>query len=224
MNTFKRCHKSLFSFSALLILTLNQANAEKFNPDLATAVKNDPFYLGFTVGRGSTNWSGMVDKHAITDDSDLSVPVRAEDTGFVWGGMAGYEFSPLFAVEFNYRHYSTSELHFDDMNQYFETAQNMPSRTQSINLVAKVMVPIFRTGFRFYSELGPAYTYRRDVLANTGHMAAAFGGGFNLNITTHLMTQIGFNYTTGYGKSETAPVKDYFPFLYSVDFSLAARF
>ena len=88
----------------------------------------------------------------------------------------------------------------------------------------KVMAPIFNTGMRVYSEVGPAFTHREDHITSTTHGAASFGAGINYNLNSWVMVQLGFNYTTGFGKSTNVPVDDYIPFLDSVDLALVGRF
>ena len=188
------------------------------------ATTSYPFYIGASTGWGSTNWSGLVDKNGFNDGSDLSVPVEASDTGQVWGILGGVEVNQNFAIQGEYQHYPTAWVGFDDFNQYFPAAENMPSNTVAYNAIAKFMVPIYHTGIRAFSDLGPSYTYRTDSLAHVGHWGATFGGGFNYNLLPQLMVELNFNYTTGWDKSDTTPVLDYLPFLYSVNMALAYRF
>lgn len=186
--------------------------------------KSYPLYIGMSGGWGSTNWTGLVDKFAEQDGSDLSVPVSAKDSGIVWGALAGYEISPHFALQAEFLQYPTALIKFDAFNQYFPAAENMESSTVVYNATAKFMVPIWHTGIRAFSELGPSYTYRKDVLANISHWGATFGAGLNYNVTRWLMTEVNFEYTTGWGDSDTTPVMDYLPFLYSVNGVIAVRF
>jgi hypothetical protein len=183
-----------------------------------------PLYIGFSGGWGSTNWSGLVDKNGAEDGSDLSVPVKAKDTGDVWGALAGYEISPHFALQAEYKQYPTALIKFDEFNQYFPVAENVESSTDVYNATAKFEVPIWHTGIRAFSNLGPSYTYRRDALANIGHWGATFGAGFNYDVTRWLMTEVNFEYTTGWDTANTTPVMDYLPFLYSVNGLIAVRF
>lgn len=209
----------------LSALTFAVSSTFAINAQLVDTVKKHPIYIGLDGGYGSTNWNGLVDAKYAKDGSDVSVPTSAKDGGFVWGIFGGYEFYPYFALEANFKRYSNAYLKFDDSNIYFDfTPTHMTTRTINFNIIAKVMLPIGNTGIRFYSDLGPAYTYRWDSLANTGHMAATFGAGFNYNFQSHWMAQLGFDYTTGSGKSDNTPVKEYFPFLYSLTAGIAYRF
>lgn len=192
--------------------------------DDKTEFSKYPFYFGGIVGFGNTNWDGLVDPDAINDGSDISTPVKATGTGIDWGLMAGYEFNRYFAIQANYEHYPTSRIFFDQYNSYFVNPEIMESQTETYSGVAKFMVPIFNTGFRLFSDVGPAYTYRTDSLEDMGHWAAQFGGGLNYNISPRFLAELNFNYTTGNGASNTTPVDNYMPFLYSINFGLAYRF
>lgn len=193
--------------------------------DDKSAFSKYPFYFGGTLGFGDTNWGGLVDPNAVNDGSDSSTPVKAKASGIVWGLMAGYELNNYFAIQGNYQHYPTSQLFFDEYNFYYPNESIvLESQTETYSMVGKFMVPIFNTGFRLFSDLGPAYTRRSDDLANINQWAAQFGGGINYNITPRFLAEINFTYTTGWGVSDTEPAYEYVPFLYSINFGLAYRF
>ena len=58
---------------------------------------------------------------------------------------------------------------------------------------------------------------------DTRRDSVTFGVGFVYNISEHIMTELGVNYTAGYGESELNPAQDYVPFLYSGFLKLAYR-
>ncbi len=213
----------LFSLVACLFAPVSFAKDWLIHDD-ATDFSQYPFYFGGMIGFGDTNWGGLVDPDAESDGSDVSTPVKATGTGVAWGVMGGFEFNRYFAIQGNYQHYPTSRIFLDSFNSYLPTGQIVESETKNYALVAKFMVPIFNSGFRLFSDVGPAYTLRNDELENMGHWAAQFGAGINYNITPRFLTEINFNYTTGFDESNTTPIDDYIPFLYSINFGLAYRF
>lgn len=212
-------HKIILLF--LLVLISNISQASFWNDDLSKDSQN-PLYFGGTVGYGSTNWDALVDKHAETDGSDISTPVSVTDKGAVWSVLAGYEFSPHFALQGNFQHYPEARIYFDEYSYYYPIME-MKSHTDAWSLISKFMVPLWHTGFRAFADMGPAYVYRQDEMRDIGRWAATFGGGFNYDLTAHIMPEINFTYITGNGKSDTQPVKSYMPFLYSVNVGLVFR-
>ncbi len=222
-------NKSLLKIIVLSLFACSFSSVAKANfwlfQDDKTAFSKYPFYFGGTIGFGDTNWDGLVDPDAVNDGSDASTPFKATASGIAWGLMGGYEINRYFAIQGNYIHYPTSRIFFDQYNFYFPNeGVIIESQTETYSAVAKFMVPIFNTGFRIFSELGPAYTSRVDALAHTWQWAAQFGGGINYNITPRFLTEINFNYTTGWGESNTEPADTYIPFLYSINFGIAYRF
>ena len=70
-----------------------------------------PFYVGLNGGYGSTTWKGLVpshDKQSIV--LNISTPTDVHEGGWVWGGVAGFEFSPFVGVEVNYLSYPKAEI------------------------------------------------------------------------------------------------------------------
>ena len=59
-------------------------------------------YIGLIGGYGSTTWDGLVPSNRNQNIAmNMSTPIAVEEGGNVWGVLAGYEFSPHFAVEVN---------------------------------------------------------------------------------------------------------------------------
>lgn len=191
---------------------------------IAQWMNTRPLYIGFSTGYGNTNWSGLVDPDAVNDGSDGSTPINATSGGIVWGVFGGVEFSPYFSLQGNFKRYPDAKLLFDQYNLYFPQATEITSRTTNYSVIGKFMVPILGSRLRAFSDLGPAYTYRHDVLYDKGNWAVTFGGGFNFLVTHHLITELNFDYTSGNGKSNTLPVDDFVPFLYSINFAIGYRF
>ena len=187
-----------------------------------------PFYIGIMGGYGSTTWEGLVppnDKKGVA--MLISTPVETNEGGGLWGVVAGYELIPTFALEGSYNRYPNAKVMFDP-NSYVTYKYNgltsLTTRTESISFMGKFMVPIPHTDIRAYSSGGAARVHRQDQIKECWHIGPTFGLGLNYNFTNRIMGEIGFNYTGGYGESETDPVEDYVPFLYSSFIQLAYRF
>jgi hypothetical protein len=187
---------------------------------------HNPFYVGLTGGYGSTTWGELVppDQNAAMS---LSTPVSVSEGGFAWGLFAGYEFIPQFGLEASYMHYQAARLYFDPMSLFsfnYDGLTELTSRTESVTLMAKIMLVIPTTTIRVFSSAGAGGVHRYDAIKNIWRLRPTFGAGFNYNITDHWMTELGVNYIAGYGVPELNPTKDYVPFLYSAFLRIAYRF
>lgn len=188
-----------------------------------------PLYAGLIGGYGSTTWQGLVP--AEKDKSlamMMSTPETVDEGGFTWGFLAGYEFSPYFALEANYMRYPDSHVYYNTKESLFSFTHNglgkFRSKTDSISLIAKIMMTIPKSNFRIFSDAGVARLYRNDMLLDDSRITPTFGAGVNYDFTDHIMGEIAGNYTAGFGQSQLNPADGYFPFLYSVTARLAYRF
>lgn len=184
-----------------------------------------PFYIGLTYGYGSTTWGELVPEKQ-NAAMNLSTPVSVNEGGAIWGILAGYELLPQFALEASYTRYPTARLYFDSMSlfTYYYDRTELTTNVESGSLIAKFLLIIPRTSIRAFSSVGVAGVHRYDAIKNIWRVDPTFGGGFNYNFTEHWMTEIGINYTAGYGQAELNPAKDFVPFLYSVFLHFAYRF
>lgn len=191
-----------------------------------TAFKH-PFYVGVTAGYGSTTWQGLVPSDANKNEAmSISTPISVTEGGGVWGGFAGYEFSPYFALEAQYTRYPDATVSFDEMSLFAfdnEGLLDLHTKTETISVIAKVMLMIPRTNTRVYSAAGVAETHRWDDLSESRRLTPEFGVGLHYNFSEHVLGEFGANYTAGYGESELNPAKDYVPFLYAGFVRLAYR-
>ena len=178
-----------------------------------------PAYVGVSLGYGNTNWQQMISQDEITS---TSTPVSGSGSGVAAGIVVGYELSSHFAVEANYARFPTSDIKFDLPNVY--GVDSLTSRTNEYSIVAKFMVPVGTPKIKAFSEIGPAYVQRIDDMAKKGRIGGVFGVGVDYNFSPRWMTELGFQYYTGYGESELKPVYDYIPFLYTINLRLAYRF
>ena len=187
-----------------------------------------PAYVGVLGGYGSTTWQGLVPSNENMNDAMLmSTPTEVHEGGALWGVVAGYEFSPFFALEANYMHYPDAHIYFDKDSLFaFENNDmiELNTVTQTVSLYARVMLNIPKTNLRLYSSAGVAGVQRKDLVDSDWRTSPTFGVGLNDNLNEHLLAEIGSTYTAGYGEAELNPAKDFIPFLYSVFAKLAYRF
>jgi hypothetical protein len=191
------------------------------------SVDKHPLYLGVLGGYGSTTWQGLVpNKKNQNAALNMSTPISVKEGGGTWGVLLGYEFSPYFAFEANYMHYPDSTIYFDESSIFtfdHDGALSLTTKTDSINLIGKIMLVVPHTNFRIYSGAGLANIYRKDILVDDWRSSPIFSLGINYNFTNHLMGELVGNYTTGFGESILSPADSYFPFLYSITAHLAYR-
>ena len=213
-------NKKIAFFLSLFIFSLPYpANSLKQFPH--------PLYLGVLGGFGSTTWQGLVPSQNNQNGAiSMSTPVRVQEGGQVWGAIAGYEFTPFFALEANYTSYPRSYIAFDPESLFTFNHNGLTqfrSDTETLGLMAKVMLVIPQTKMRVFSSAGVANIHRQDIMVKDWRVSPSFGLGFNYQISEHLMGELGGNYVAGYGESQLNPADSYFPFLYSVSLRLAYR-
>lgn len=178
------------------------------------------FYFGAAGGYGSTTWAQLVPAAENRNFAlDLSAPVEVTEGGSVWGVFAGYEFAPGFAAEVNYLHFPRVNIAFDENSLFSFTndgATILTTATETVNLMARIMLNLPNTPVRIYSALGPAGLHRNDILVDDWKIVPTFGAGANWRVNPHFMLELAANYTAGYGESQLNPAEIYFPFLYAV--------
>ncbi len=186
-----------------------------------------PMYIGLTGGYGSTTWQGLVStRNNETDAIIISTPKNVTEGGAIWGVFAGYEFTPFFALEGNYTHYPDAKVTFDPLSLVafnYNGLIDLNTETESVSLMAKILMSIPRTYFRVYSSAGIADIHRNDQLKNSWQISPSFGVGVHYNFSERILFEAGVNYTAGYGESELDPAEDYVPFLYSGFLRVAYR-
>ncbi|KTD23819.1 Uncharacterised protein [Legionella lansingensis] len=186
-----------------------------------------PFYIGVMGGYGSTTWTGLVPTEENQNLAlSISTPIEVREGGGVWGVLAGYEFTPYFALEFNYLRYPDAEVSFDPVSlfSFMNNQETLRTKTETLDLKGKIMLVIPTTHLRLYSSAGAAGIHRNDILIDDWRLSPAFGVGLNYRFNEHFMGELGGNYTAGYGEAQLNPSDTYFPFLYSLVLRLAYRF
>ena len=214
------------TFITCAVLCCTAASAEK--PSLPSSELAHPLYIGAAGGYGSTTWAGLVPAPKNQNiGMSTSTPIVVNEGGGVWGFFAGYEFGPHFALEANYSRYPKATVSFDEESIFaFENdgLLDLNSNTDVISIMAKIMLTVPRTKLRAYSSFGGAELHRWDDMKDSKRITPTFGLGLVYDISNHVMAELGFNYTAGFGESELNPVLDYMPFLYSGVFKLAYKF
>ena len=187
----------------------------------------NPIYVGLTLGWGATTWNALVGKGKDTQ-LKFYLPVSVKDGDIAWGVFVGYEFTRLFALEYQYMHFPNSIIRFDPRRSVYSHKyhhSDFETKSSVYSLHAKFMVPIYHTPIRAFASAGIAVLHRKDSLAYTkSGVGGDFGAGFNYNLNPHALVEIGFQFFTGKGITELEPVHDYIPFLYSFHLRFAYRF
>lgn len=196
-----------------------------FNVAAQNTMKAHSPYIGIIGGYGSTTWDGLVPSTRNQNAAmNMSTPVDVDEGGGVWGLLAGYEFSPYFAIEGSYLKYPDAKVTFDNLSLFtfnHQGATQFTTHTESLNVLGKIMLVIPHTQIRAYSGAGIANLHREDVVVDDWRVSPTFGVGIVYSINEHLMGFLSGDYTAGFGESQLNPADTYFPFLYSVTVRLA---
>ena len=177
------------------------------------------FYVGLAMGYGETTWHELA-----TDDVlvEVSTPEETHDFGTLWGGFLGYQFGRSFALEATYMRYPNTRIIFDNFSFYYPITE-FTTHTQVYSAIGKFIIPLANYRVSAFLDAGVAFTHRNDVLASVTRVAPTFGLGFMSNASRHVITELGFEYYIGYGKSDHIPVKDFVPFLFGIYLRIGYR-
>lgn len=214
-----KCVKKFFLFISI-ILSFSLGTAFAGSPD--THVFRPFLYFGPSIGYGSTNWQLLV---ATDDLAQFSAPSAAKDNGGVVGGVLGFQFTPQFALEADYMHFSDSFITFHAWSIYCPDCDNdftIRSHTSALSLFGKFTIP-FAKYFAAFANAGVEITFRKDSLANKTNPGGVFGIGLEYFFSKYVLTQLAFQFYTGYGKSESKPAVDFIPFLWQIHAIIAYR-
>lgn len=187
-----------------------------------------PFYLGVSVGYGSTTWEGLVPKDENQNLAiSMSTPVEVTEGGAMVSALAGFEVNSYFAIETAYMRFPDATVSFNESSLFSfdnDGLLSFETKTEALSLMGKVMVGIGHTPARLFSSAGIANVHREDALIDNWRISPAFGVGLNYRFRDRLMGEIAGNYIAGYGESQLSPADAYFPFLYAVSFRLMYMF
>ncbi|MFK3617558.1 outer membrane beta-barrel protein [Coxiella burnetii] len=223
---YRKIISQLISLLFLLLINFaSKANSIQ-TYDFPSICRTHPFYIGLSLGYGSTDWSQLVAKGTPMEIPLLAVstPISAGDRGFLYGFVAGYELQPHFAIELNYTRFPNTTVVFDPDFYTIKPIVSMRSFTYAYNLVGKFMAQLGESGFRGFANAGASFTHRNDLLVKGAHICPTFGVGINYVFIKRIMLEMGFQYYAGYGKAVINPGVNYVPFLYALTLKLAYRF
>lgn len=186
------------------------------------------FYAGGMAGYGSTTWYGLVPSKSEQNAAmSLSTPIETREGGGAFGVFAGYEFNPSFALETNYIRYPGSHIGFDEISVFafeHDGLRYFISKTETLNIIAKLMVNFPYTNVRIYSGIGLGGVHRQDMLLHRWHTGPSFSVGATWPLTPRIRIDLDGNYTAGVGEARLSPADTFIPFLYSGGFRLAWLF
>ena len=196
-----------------------------------------PFYFGFGGGYGNSDWDELVAVPG-TEAVDAA-PISANSGGLTYKGFIGYQFTQHFALELAYTRYPRSNLAFQVDGGVPASNYNisgLKTDTSTFNFVGKLLVPFAFTQVYVYADAGIALTHKNDIsftrvsgfastyeLQNLYKMGPTFGFGIMYNVSNRIVTEMGFQYATGFDKADDTPVQDYIPFTYDLLWSIGVR-
>ena len=204
-------HYLLYLTSALITIH-SEANTSLHN--LPNTSNMPPLRVAIGVGKGNTDWQYLTSND---DTLALSVPNSAKDRGTAYRIESEFQFTPHVAAGINMQQFADSTIHFPYGNMYHHgtmDAFDLKSATRTYGTFIEFTLPMSSRTFAF-SLLGAQTTHRHDQIANKWHAGGLFGGGMGYTITHRLDSTIGFDYTTGFAKTEAMPAHDYVPFTYT---------
>ena len=211
----------IYRILAKLTLSLFLISSILFSVAYASTNRTPPprFYAGGTIAYGKTTW-----KQLDSDDFAVqsSAPVSSIDKGTTWGAFLGYQFGKSFAMEATYMRYPNTHIRLGDFSFYYPL-EEINTRTQVYSLVTKFLLPVMNARANLFMDTGVGFTRRSDVLAKVTRVGPTFGFGISFNPARRIITEAGFEYYVGYGKSERRPVADFVPFLYALYLRIGYR-
>ncbi|MCH9644869.1 MAG: outer membrane beta-barrel protein [Gammaproteobacteria bacterium] len=196
-----------------------------------------PFYFGVGGGYGDSDWDELVtDPNAAASEA---APISAKSGGFTYKAFMGYQFTRHFAVEMGYTRYPRSVLGFLVDNGTPDNSYDisgLKTDTSTFILVGKLLVPFAYTQVYVYADAGAVVTHKHDVsvdevakfapnytLRNEYKLGPSFGFGIMYDVTERIVTEMSFQYSTGFDKADDTPVEDYVPFTYDLLWSIGVR-
>lgn len=214
------------SMLASLSLFSYAANANKI--DMHKLFPSKTVYIGINVGGGATTWKYLVDKYDPPPNPiSATTPSHVDEGGAAWGIVFGFDVSSNFAIEFQYVEFPDSKITFDDFGKvtYMLQSNTITSHTEAYSLSGKFYLPVgVNTHLRAFSAVGAGLVKRDDIINEVSCVTPYMSAGLSYNFTRHLISEVGFQYFTGFGASEVLPVQDFVPFAWDAYFRLAYQF
>lgn len=171
----------------------------------------------------------------------FSTPTAVTEGGPSWGVVFGYDVSKNFAIELQYMQFANANIHLNQNSSYLDQNGNsimdMVSKTDAYSLSGKFFAQVGDTHLRAFAAVGAGLVQRHDPLVGynvnaqivngngdlvdpnyTGKDASVscvtpyLSSGLTYSFTRHWMLESGFQYYTGFGKSQVNPVVSFIPF------------
>lgn len=234
MYFFLKC-KRLVTLSLFLFLPVFCFASDDSSP----LFPSKSFYFGVNMGGGSTEWKYLVDKTDLSGQTDSGTPTNVSEGGPSWGVVFGYDVSKNFAIELQYMQFANATIYFAPGSSYMyadgTNILSIVSKTHAFSLSGKFFVRIAKTHLRAFSAIGAGLVIRRDILVNYDDDSGPYltpppfsnvdgqdgeascitpyvSAGLNYSFSRHWMIESGFQYYTGFGKSQLTPVSSFIPF------------
>ncbi len=209
-----RFSKQLFYVSLLFVLPC--AAFASHSESLAYLFPSRTVYFGVNMGGGYTTWQYLIDQ-IDQGDPQPTLPVAVHEGGPSWGVVFGFDVAKNFSIELQYMQFADAHIQFGPNSAYFDQNGNqifnMVSKTDAYSLSGKFFVPVgIRTHLRAFAAIGVGTVERKDIINDTSCVTPYMSTGLDYNFTRHWILESGFQYYTGFGASEVAPVDDFVPF------------
>lgn len=188
-------------------------------------------YFGVNMGGGSTEWKYLVDTIDPRDTS-VTTPSAVTEGGPSWGIVLGYAVNKNFALEAQYIRFADAKINLYSDSPY--PIANMISKTDAYSVSAKFLAQVWQTHLRAFAAIGAGLVERRDPLVGfdsnkpfsgadkqTSCITPYLSSGLVYYFMHHWMVEGGFQYYTGFGKSQLDPVSSFIPFAWDAYMRLA---
>jgi len=203
-------------------------------------------YVGVNMGGGSTEWKYLVDTSDPGSPS-VTTPSAVSEGGPSWGVVLGYDVSKNFDIELQYMQFANASIKLFSSGPYMDQNGNpitsITSRTDAYSLSGKFLAQLGHTHMRAFAAIGVGTVERSDPLVNyqvnanpppfsnyTGKSSTIscitpyLSSGLVYSLSVHWMIEGGFQYYTGFGKSQVDPMSSFIPFAWDAYGRLAYQF
>lgn len=214
------------SFLLLWFFLCDGAVAVPTSSASSPAAPYPAWVISANMGYGSSDWEYMVGQDVA---SQASTPSSVNEDGLSGGLSIAYRLNPYFRWAFNYTKFSNSQLNFLFPSLIDINLMSIETATESYALEAQLTHAIFHSSVYGFSGIGLGFVHRKDLsatysgggpagsgytLQNKSRLGGAFSAGLGRDLSNQFNAEMGFQYLTGFAKSESEPVDDYIPFTY----------
>jgi hypothetical protein len=244
LNFFSRLRSQRNATIAFLCAALCFVN----NSDAAVVFPSKKLYFGINLGGGSTEWKYLVDTTDPSNSVSTTTPAAVSEGGPSWGVVFGFDISKNFAIEMQYMQFANADIQLGANSSYVDQNDNsltsITSETSAYSLSGKFFAQIADTAMRAFAAAGAGLVQRTDPLVNyndnypnpppfsnyTGNATTIscvtpyLSAGLNYTASKHWMIESGFQYYTGFGRSQLDPVASFIPFAWDAYGRIAYEF